>query len=190
MMDDKKDDARQKGLENLVLLVLGAKDDELSVLHLEKEVFLLWNFHPAIREYISYIKHYKGPYSADIQKIIHHPFYLDNCWKYTPPARTDNLSGGFVELTEKGRNEYQRIYRAISKTESVKPLLTGIKMVRELYDKLSLEELLLIIYDTYPEYKEHSTVSRDIEVKKEYLAKRMRTKGIIDDQRFNELVMR
>lgn len=188
-MDNKKDDARQRGLENLVLLILGAKDGELSVLHLEKEVFLLWNFHPAIREYISFIKHYKGPYSADIQKIIHHPFYLDNCWKYTPPARIDNLSGGFVELTEKGRNEYQRIYRAISGTESVKPLLTGIKMLRDLYDKLSLEELLLLIYDTYPEYKERSIVSRDIEKKKEFLAKKLYNKSIIDDQRFNELVM-
>jgi hypothetical protein len=37
-------DLKQKGLENFILLVLGMCDRKISLLHLEKEVFLLWNF--------------------------------------------------------------------------------------------------------------------------------------------------
>lgn len=46
------------------------------------------------------------------------------------------------------------------------PILAAMKMVRELYDKLTPEELLLLIYDTYPEYREKSNVYYGIQKSK------------------------
>jgi uncharacterized protein YwgA len=180
---------RLKALENFVLLILGAIDRPISVLHLEKEIFLLWNFHQDIHNYLNFIKHYKGPYSEEIAKIIHHPFYLNNCWEYRPPIDSNDLGGGYVELTDTGRLEYKKFYSDAKKRESLLPLLSGIKMVRELYDNLSSEELLLLIYSTYPEYTEFSKIYKDIERKKKPLAKNLLIIGLIDDKRFEEITI-
>lgn len=179
---------RLKALENFVLLSLGAIDRPISVLHLEKEVFLLWNFHPDIHHYLNFVKHYKGPFSEEISKIIHHPFYLNNCWEYHSQLGPIDLSGGYVGLTDTGRAEYRRLYFEAKKRESLLPLLSGIKMVRELYDNLSSEELLLLIYSTYPEYTEFSKIYKDIERKKKPLAKSLLNRGLIDDKRFEEII--
>lgn len=37
---------RSRALEYLILLLLGTRDQKLSILHLEKEAFFIWNFHP------------------------------------------------------------------------------------------------------------------------------------------------
>jgi len=179
---------RLKALEKFILLTLGAIDRPISILHLEKEVFLLWNFHPDIHNYLNFIKHYKGPYSEEISKIIHHPFYLNNCWEYQPPINSSDLGGGYVELTDAGRLEYRKFYSDAKGIESLLPLLSGIKMVRELYDNLSSEELLLLIYSTYPEYTEFSKIYKGIERKKKQLAKNLLDNGVIDDRRFEEII--
>jgi hypothetical protein len=178
---------RLKALEKFILLTLGAVDRPISILHLEKEVFLLWNFHPDIRQYLNFVKHYKGPFSQEISKIVHHPFYLEGCWEYVPPQKSNDLGGGFVGLTQSGRIEYQRMYSAAKNKESLLPLLSGINIVRNLYDNLSYEELLLLIYDTYPEYTEFSKVSKEIERKKIYIAQKLLKDGIIGTERFDEM---
>jgi hypothetical protein len=180
---------RLKALEKFILLTLGAVDRPISLLHLEKEVFLLWNFHPDVHNYLNFIKHYKGPYSEEIAKIIRHPFYLNGCWRYDPPVDSNDLSGGYVGLSDTGRIEYERFYSTAKKIESLLPLLSGIKLVRELYDKLSSEELLLLIYSTYPEYTEYSKIYKDIERKRKTLAKNLLEIGIIDENRFKELTI-
>jgi hypothetical protein len=180
---------RLKALENFVLLTLGAIDRPVSILHLEKEVFLLWNFHPDIHHYLNFVKHYKGPYSEEISKILRNPFYLNNCWDYYPPSSSDELTGGYVELTDTGRQEYKKFYSEAKKRESLLPLLSGIKMVREIYDKLSPEELLLLIYSTYPEYTEYSKIFNAIKRKRVPLAKNLLKSGLIDNERFEEITI-
>lgn len=181
-------DLKQKGLENFILLILGIVDRRISLLHLEKEVFLLWNFDKNLREYLRFIKHFRGPFSKEIQETVVNPFYLENYWNYTSPRKGDNLSGGYVELSNKGKQEYKKLILKIKEKEEFLHLIAGMKMVRELYDKLTLEELLLLIYDTYPDYTEKSSVYRDIEKKKSVLAERLRRKGIADLKRYNALV--
>jgi hypothetical protein len=180
---------RLEALEKFILLVVGAIDRPISVLHIEKEIFLLWNFHADVHNYLNFIKHYKGPFSEEIVKIIHHPFYLNRCWDYSPPQNRNDLSGGYIELTDLGRNEYRRLYADAKKRDSLLSLLSGIKMVRELYDNLSTEELLLLIYDTYPAYTEFSKVSKDIDKKKVQLANNLLKNGIIDEKRFKEITI-
>lgn len=179
-------DLKQKGLENFILLVLGMSDRKLSLLHLEKEVFLLWNFHKKIKPYLKFIKHYRGPFSKEIQETVLNPMYLEGHWNYS--SSRDRISGGYVQLTLKGRHEYSRIVEKLQDNEEMLHLLAGIKMVRELYDKLSLEELLLLMYDTYPDYTERSEVWTDIKKKKCKLAISLKRKGVASDERYLSLI--
>jgi hypothetical protein len=181
-------DTRSRALEHLILLLLGAQDQKISILHLEKEAFLLWNFHPDIKKFVRFISHYRGPYSEEIEQVIKNPFNLINCWTYIPPVRYDTLSGGYVELTPQGRHEYQRLYVASSANPQMGPILAAMKMVRELYDKLSLEELLLLIYDTYPEYRKKSNVFDEIQKSRKRLAGNLVKKGYIDEARYKDLM--
>ena len=163
------DEAKQRALEYLILLILGASKKPLSLLHLQKEVFLLWNFHPFVKELVSFVKHYKGPYSREVNETVLNPMFLKGYWRYIPPKRSD-ICGGYVELTELGWKEYERVKRNMEKNPKLVHLLAGIKMVRELYDSLSPEELLLLIYDTYPEYTQKSILYKSIFSKKKRLA--------------------
>lgn len=180
-------DLKQKGLENFILLVIGMCDRKISLLHLEKEVFLLWNFDKSIKPYLNFIKHFRGPFSKEIQETVFNPFYLEEDWIYAPPKKGDNLSGGYVGISDKGKIEYKKLLEKIKKREDFLHLITGIKMVRELYDNLTVEELLLLIYDTYPEYISNSSVYKDIEKKKIRLAENLKKKGIVDFDRYVSL---
>lgn len=186
--DESDEEQRHRGLEYFILLVLGMVDKRISLLHLEKEVFLLWNFHPQIKQYLTFIRHFRGPFSKEIQESILNPFYLDECWRYIPPKRSDDLSGGYIELTDFGRKEYKRIVTKLKEDDELLHLLAGIKTVRELYDKLTEEELLLFIYDTFPIYIKKSKIYKDIEHKKPKLAKGLLNKGLIDLERYNSLL--
>ncbi len=188
MQQDNTTDTRLRALEHLILLLLGARDQKISLLHLEKEAFFLWNFHPDIKNFMTFISHYRGPYSEEIQQIIRSPFNLIDCWKYSPPARYDAMSGGYVELTPHGRREYKRLYTASLANPQMTPILAAMTMVRELYDNLSLEELLLLIYDTYPEYQKKSDVFESIRKSKKRLAENLVKKGYIDEERYEDLM--
>jgi hypothetical protein len=181
-------DTRTRALEHLILLLLGAQNKKISMLHLEKEAFFLWNFHPDIKNFMKFISHYRGPYSEEIDQVIRNPFHLINCWHYSPPDPADKLTGGFVELTPLGRDEYERLYKASSANPQMNPILAAMKMVRELYDKLTPEELLLLIYDTYPEYREKSNVYYGIQKSKKRLAENLVRKGYIDNERYENLI--
>ncbi|ETA68460.1 hypothetical protein MettiDRAFT_1931 [Methanolobus tindarius DSM 2278] len=182
---------KQKGLESLILLIIGADKSPISLLHLQKETFLLWNFHPYMKEFIHFVGHYRGPFSSEVEKTVLYPRYLEDCWSYIPPRAKpsrDILSGGYVQITQKGQNKYDEIYSRAVKLDNLRVLLSGIKAVRELYDKLNEEELLLLIYDTYPEYKLKSNVSNMIFDKKNMLAKQIYEKGFIDKERMENLI--
>ncbi len=181
-------DIKQKGLENFILLVLGMVDRPMSMLHLEKEVFLLWNFDKQIQPFLRFIKHFRGPFSKEIQETIFDPVYLDEHWEYIPPKKTDNISGGCVVVTDIGNEEYARLFSKMAEREEFVHLLAGIKMVRELYDKLTLKELLLLIYDTYPEFVQNSDISEDINQQKPLLIKSLMRKGFLDEERYISLI--
>jgi len=186
-------ETRQRGFERFILLVLGSGLRKISMLHIEKEIFLLWNFHPAIRSYLKFVKHLRGPYSTEIEETIINPMYFENLWEYVPPKKGDMLSGGHIQITEMGVKEFQRFEEKLRGEAEAKRrvdllhLLAGIKMVRGLYDELSLKELLLLIYDTYPDFIEKSEVYTTIEMDKPKLAHNLLKKRLIDEDRFNAL---
>lgn len=175
-------------LERFILLVLGAAPQGISLLHLEKEVFLLWNFHPDIKKYIQFSRHYRGPYSSEIHETIEYPFYLTKLWQITHRRLGDGISGGDITLTSDGRNEYERIYAESLKDSHMRDLLTGIRIVRDVYDEFDEEELLLLFYNTYPDYREYSEVAIPIYQKRKEIADRMLKKNLIDSDRYNDLI--
>ncbi|HJJ41701.1 MAG TPA: hypothetical protein O0W90_00090 [Methanocorpusculum sp.] len=178
---------KREAQETLILLVLGSvhdkNDKKISILHLEKEVFILWNFHSLIKELINFIAYYKGPYSSEIRDIIINPMYFTDSWEYITPERKDKLSGGYVILTEQGVNKYKQCYKSILKDNDLHSLLAGIKIVRTLYGDLTDEELLLLIYDTYPKYIKKSEVANDIYMNRTVLSKRLYERGIISEEK-------
>lgn len=176
--------AEREAQEWLILLVLGLfPDTKMSMLHLEKEVFILWNFHPMIKDLISFVAHYRGPYSSEIRDIIIEPMYLTDSWEYIPPKSEDNLSGGFVILTSEGHEKYIKYYQALLEDEDLHSLLAGIKIVRTVYDDLSDEELLLLVYDAYPDFRTKSEVADDIYKKRFELTAKLLKRGIISEEK-------
>jgi hypothetical protein len=168
--------------------LIGSSKKPLSMLHLEKEAFLLWKFNPGMEGFVNFIKHYRGPFSKELQKTVISPIYCLSCWRYSSPARGDNLTGGHIRLESKGQEEYHKLRGRMQKDPELKQLLSAVTMVHELYDVLSAEELLLMIYDTYPEYIEKSDVYADINRKRKPISLRLFERGVIDQKRLDSLV--
>ncbi len=182
----------QRGVEMFLLLLIGGGTGRISMLHLEKEAFILWNFHPGVHDFIQFVAHLRGPFSKEIADTIRSPVYCEDCWLYTPPMRGDRMSGGQVELTSAGHKQYNNLFELMQKQQqpSLNALLTGIRMVRRLYDQLTDEELLLLIYDTYPNFATKSTVIANIEKRRIELAEQMARRGVIDRERLESLINR
>jgi len=181
-------DLKQKSRENLVLLIIGSSHHRLSMLHLEKEAFLLWNFHPGIKDFIKFIKHYRGPFSKEVQESVTAPMYCLGCWNYSSPTRGERLSGGYVSISPEGEKEYRRLVKRMEEDPDLRQLLSAVRMVRQMYDGLSVEELLLLVYDTYPEYIDRSDVYKDIAKKRRPISLGLYDRGLIDRRRLESLL--
>ncbi|MEK6908463.1 MAG: hypothetical protein AABX23_00220 [Nanoarchaeota archaeon] len=169
-------------IEKYIILLLGVKDDSIySDLHLQKEMFLLANSLPHLKEAFDFEKHYYGPYSQIVEEIIQTPRYTDKAFSF---------DGKKIFLSENGKTEYNKIIKIKSKENSFNELSALIKIIRSLYDSLSGEELLFLMYETFPEFTKYSEVSDNI-LKNKYNRKRilegLYAKSIITDERYLEL---
>lgn len=178
---------KQKFIEYLILLILGDFNDKLSVLHIQKEIYLLCNFDVDLKELFSFVKHYKGPYLDLINACCEDPFYLEGCWEYFEPK--EKVSGGFLKITDKGYNKYSQVIQKIKdeNQEKLLHILTAITILNRLYGSLNCEELLLLIYTEFPQYTEKSEVYSNIISKKTNIAKNLFNKKVIDEEKYNEL---
>jgi hypothetical protein len=172
-----------QAIERYIIILLGVFDRPIpSELHLQKELFVLSKAVKKINEYIIYEKHHEGPYSVDLRDVSADPIYHPNAYK-------KDYQKGFI-LNPEGRQIFEKIIAANSENPEFIEILAMSKMVRELYDKLSRDELLLLIYSTYSEYTEFSTVSKRIlePRRKEHLAKSLLKKGVITEERYREIM--
>ncbi|MGQ4834479.1 MAG: hypothetical protein ACP6IS_11380, partial [Candidatus Asgardarchaeia archaeon] len=69
-----------------------------------------------------------------------------------------------------------------------KQFLALMGMVRDLYDRLSVDELLFLIYITYPKYIKYSIKYKDLMRKKKSLAESLLRKGLITPKRYEEIL--
>jgi len=170
-------------IERYILLLLGILDRPIpSSLHLQKELFVLTQANPKIERIFNFEKHYYGPYSQDLDELVKEPLYY---------KETFNLKkNGEISITERGRKLFNEIIKKYSENIRFSEMLAMMKMTRELYDKLTFDELLLLIYITYGEFKEKSKVSKKIlsRENRNKLAHNLFKKGVITETRYNELV--
>ncbi|MGQ9722386.1 MAG: hypothetical protein ACUVXA_13805 [Candidatus Jordarchaeum sp.] len=170
-------------IERYIILLLGVENKPIpSPLHLQKELFILSKANPKIGEFVTFEKHYYGPYSEDIDELIKNPVFHTNAYQLDRKKS--------IRLTPEGREIYNKLVRDYSDNPKLKALLGMMKMVREMYDKLSKEELLFLIYLTYNEYKQKSRISDELlsQQKRKEIAKKLMEKGVITEERYVELV--
>lgn len=170
-------------IERYIILLLGAAERPIPTsVHLQKELFVLSKSAPKIGEYITYEKHYLGPYSADLNDVAREPVYNSGTIKH------DTVMG--YSLTPHGREIFDRIVEANKGNKRFLELLSLMGIVRSIYDKLSQDELLFLIYVTYGEYTEYSVVSERLLApkKRAELARGLLKKGLITEARYRELV--
>jgi hypothetical protein len=166
--------------ERYLILLLGVVDKPIpSREHLQKELFILSKAHPKASEFLKFEKHYKGPFSSDVSELIENPSYYVGAFSIDKSGR--------CSLTKEGRRIYEEIVQENQEDARFKELLAIIKTIRELYDRLSKDELLFLIYTSYPEYREKSIYFDKLLSKKRALAESLLKKGLITEKRFVEL---
>lgn len=147
----------QREVEYFILLLLGTSPKgKLSVLHLEKEFFFLWNASNYIRPLMEFIAHYKGPYSKALAETLMSPMHLEGLWEYEEPNKHDDLSGGFIKLNENGIQKFKDLISKIYSIDDKKliNIIAGMNLLHDLYDDLDSKELLYFVY-TNPNYKDY-----------------------------------
>ncbi|MEK6844068.1 MAG: hypothetical protein AABX83_01435 [Nanoarchaeota archaeon] len=163
-------------VENFIVLLLGSDGHNVSEIFLQKELFILSNIDESLKLVFNFKKHYKGPYSDVVSSSLDSPLYLEDSFK---------LINNQILLTEKGKKDFIKL----SKDEKYKEIIPLLKFLRKIYERLSYEELLFLIYSTYPEYTEMSDIQEEIfkrDTKKRILNNLLR-KGLITEERYEEL---
>ncbi len=168
--------------EMYLIMLLAVEDRPLpSRFHIQKELFVLSQINPKIQEIFNFKKHYKGPYSQFLDEIIDAPMYHPNSFI------TLNQK---ILITSEGQKNFLEIKNKFSQDKKFIELISTLKLIRELYDKLSINELLFLIYETYPEYTKFSDIS-DRLLKNKSIRKiildSLSSKGVITDKRYLEL---
>lgn len=139
----------QEVREHLVLLLLGTCESGLhSMLQIQKEFFNLWQSSERIKPLINFIAHYRGPYSDGLKDTVVAPMYLENLWDYIPPSNRDKLTGGFIRINDNGKKEFESFIRLVKEKDNKEliQLIAAMRLLHDLYDNLSTEELLLMVY--------------------------------------------
>jgi hypothetical protein len=169
-------------IERYLILLLGVVDRPIpSKIHLQKELFLLSKANPKIAEFIDYEKHYKGPYSVELDDVSKEPLFYTNAFEFDKYQR--------LFLTNEGRKVFNELIEENSNNPRFKELIKLIKMTRELYDKLSKNELLFLVYATYKDYTKKSDISDHLlsRISRKKFSRKLLDKGIISEKRAKEL---
>jgi hypothetical protein len=167
--------------EDFIILLLGAKDKPIPTMwHIQKELFILSKVNPKIQQLFEFQPHYEGPYSDRLRNQLEEPLYYNNPYTY------DSKIGYF--LLSEGKKRYNELLKNYSDIK-LKQLLNGFKLIRTLYDKLSKDELLFLMYITYPnEFIELSNIYEKLEKKRNELVHNIYKKGLFTEKKLNELI--
>ncbi len=85
-------------IERYIILLLGILDQPIpTLIHLEKELFILSRVNPIISKVLTFEKHYFGPYSDDVRELVVHPSYYSGAYEYDTK----------ISLTDIGKIEYK-----------------------------------------------------------------------------------
>ena len=142
-------------------------------------MFIFSNFNPTVKKFVNFRSHYKGPYSQELQALVESPLYFTSAWE---------IEDGKIRLTEKGKILFKELVKLFENDEKFNRNMESLRLIREIYDRLSPDELLLLIYITYPEYGEKSKLFDRIQKRKEEIARSLLRKGLITRKRYEEIL--
>ncbi len=169
--------------ETAIILLLGADSKPLpTIWHLQKEMFVLSEVYSRIQELFHFTRHYEGPYSQVLNDLIKDPMYFEDAYSYSQDG---------LQLTSYGKKIFRDLKTQNRDNKRFEQLLTSMKLTREVYDKLSKDELLFLIYATYPSYTELSNVYDKLmgdRSKRNQLARGLLHKNMITLGRYEELI--
>ncbi len=172
----------ERPAEKLIILLLGARDAPIpSEIHLQKEMFLLSRSYSTIQDTYQFSSFYLGAFSRTLLELSHDPFYYRE-------AFTKDQNG--YHLTEEGRIRYRALVHDLEHNEKFGHVLSSMKLIRSIYDKFTGDELLCLMYLTYPEFTDSSSeFDRVVRNKKtrDSLLKNMLAKNLITKERLEEL---
>jgi hypothetical protein len=169
-------------VEKYAILALGVKKEPIpSEVHIQKELFILSNVIPDVQLHFNFEKHYLGPFSRILNNVINAPMFVRNAFA---------IQKNKITLQESGQTEFEKILKEYTQQPKFTQLLSIMKLIRDIYDRLSNQEILFLVYETYPAFTEYSDIS-DYLLKNSVVRDRIITslfsKGAITDQRFREL---
>jgi len=168
-------------MERYLILYLGSVDrPSKSFWHLHYEMFVMSKANSKMQEHFYFMKSYHGPYCMDLEDLIESFAYYPDAFEWLPYKN--------IGLTPNGKELYNKILEFYKDNEKFKIFLSMIKMTRELYDKLTKEQIRLLIFDTYPEMLYESTISKKIHDNRLVLSKRLKKRGLITEKRYEELI--
>ncbi len=149
--------------------------------HMQKELFILSKFNPKIQQFFNFEKHLQGPYSQSLYEEIREPVVNKDLYTFDP--------SGAIHLTLEGKRKFNEWETEFKSNKKFMQLLNAMKLARNIYDKLSKDELLFLIYLTYPQYIKFSNIyNRLVKEKGTQLAKSIYKKGLITEERYVELI--
>lgn len=155
-------------LRILTLMISAYKGKIENKMRLHKIVFLISKNHPELEKFADFEAYYYGPYSESIESALD---YL--------------VSNGFLEEINKGKSRKSYIVTPQGKKiadKLIKEFPEVYSEISELYkviDILTDDELLALVYFSYPEYAKESKIYDKIREKRVELAVSLYQKGVI-----------
>jgi hypothetical protein len=151
-------------IKELIILLLGVVDRPTTIFHLQYELFVL------------------NETKADLNIINEYVETIDN-------SNNNNNNNNKIRLNEKGKTYYDEIhnkYSSSNKHEKFKILLVVMKLIRNLYDKLTVEELAVLLYE---DITEASALVDGLNHNYKYkVIEGLYKKGYITEKRYRELL--
>jgi hypothetical protein len=158
----------------IALLLSGADKPIASKVNFQKELFLLIRAMPQFESLFDFISHRLGPYSNSAEHIIEN----------NPELFVADRKG--IYLSDEGKL-FSSSVREEMRPENFNRLNQSIQFIRSIYDNLTDDEFMFLVYMTYG-YTEKSDRFEDLLKRKKQLAENLLRKKIITHHRYEELL--
>ncbi len=158
----------------ITLLLGGAERPINSKVNFQKELFLIVKSFPQFESIFGFVPHRLGPYSNSAEYTVEN----------YPDLFAFDKKG--LKLTQEGKDLVHDILKE-STPEKREKLLKSIELIRSIYDQLTDDEFMFLIYKTYG-YTEKSDVFEKLMRKKNIIVARLYKKGVITYKRYIELL--
>lgn len=167
----------------MIIVLLGSHAGPIpSAEHLQKEMFVLTKANPKLAPLFRFESHYKGPYSARLGEASLEPLHYGNAFEVG--------RRGSIRLAAAGQQAYDDMAARAPNGTKLRDLINVANLTRHIYDKLTVDELLFLVCDFYPEHTDLSNVQDRYKspATRRRLADSLLKKEIITQERHEELI--